>query len=87
MKTAKEMFEELGFYVDTHSEEIGIYEFHKDIKFDGYSTKRVHFDLRSKLYYVYYAKGNNFGDFGECEVTIELHNALTQQMKELGWLE
>ena len=79
--TAKEMFEKLGF------------ELAKDFDFNYIYTgnerkddlRLVYFDLNYKTYSTHAT--DEFGDTVYMGVTPELHLAITQQMKELGWIE
>lgn len=82
-KTAKEMFEELGYYVETE-------------KFALFYKRKNHpltiiFYLKEK--YVRIAEEHYIGELGLYEylaidnpITIELHKAIHRQMEEIGWL-
>ena len=71
MKTAKEMFYELGYERDDrYADRIVYYD----------SDYRVVFNLVSRGYMF----GDHSYC---CYVDIELHRAITKQMEELGWLE
>lgn len=72
MKTAKEMFEELGYEQVDNSDSLIRYRkgFDDDILFYRYS----------KMYF----RKDFCGGFG---ITVDEHKAIHQQMKELGWLD
>ena len=73
--TAQEMFEKLGYKMTRLTEEEIQYKnqiLHHDLE--------IYFDLVEKNY-------NAFDYIGACDVTPKLHQAITQQMKELGWIE
>ena len=68
-KTAKEMFDELGFiYYD-------VVKYNK-IVFKNYWVAEIQFDLKRKEYYM----------LERGPVDNKLHQAITKQMLELGWL-
>lgn len=71
--TAKEMFEKLGFSIDEQDEEVIAYSD------DNY---RVIFYFINKTY-SFYRKEDDVSSW----VHVVLHQAITQQLKELGWLE
>ena len=73
---AQEMFEELGYKFNEDEIEI-MYSFPK--YYDGYYL-RIVFDKIMSSYKV--TKLNHSTSIG-----IKLHQAITQQMKELGWIE
>lgn len=82
-KTAKEMFEKLGFYI-----EIGNFDLFYKIKNDSLT---IIFYLKEK--YVRIVEEHYIGELGLYEylasdypITVELHKAIHKQMKELGWL-
>lgn len=72
--TANEMFEKLGYRIHTHNE---VYIDYIDNK-----GKFISFEIEHKLYYVSDYKS----DMTE-NIYIEEHQAIHQQMKELGWIE
>lgn len=82
-KTAKEMFEELGFYEETSP----MYEnciWYKTK--DSYWNRELKFYKKDKLIY------NNlvYGGFtmnGSCPLYPKLLQVINQQVKELGWEE
>ena len=80
---AKEMFEELGYkrYVD-YSE----LEFSYTTKLDKNITGYVVFSDEFKCVQTYAIKVNVKNKLG-LWVTNKLHQAIHQQMKELGWIE
>ena len=68
--TAKEMFEELGFYTTIYNNgEIIIW------------TNR---NIDCKI--SFYGHDKEYGVFGCCYINLEIHNAITTQLKELGWI-
>ncbi len=81
MKTAKEMFEELGFkIVKTPYEKLICY-----MTDDTYFNRKIEVWIDSKIIY------NNlvYGDFemkGSCPLNKELLQAINKQAEELGWL-
>ena len=87
--TAKEMFEELGYVIKTKTEyEIRYCNNHGYNHEDGIDY--VYFDLHDKAverYDVYdgYRTYSSLPKVYEQEP--KLYKAITQQMKELGWLE
>ena len=84
--TAKEMFEALGWkIVSSKDEEVKMYFTRSDrfIYFilkdgTGYGTKHC---------YGGYELNSNAEKTTQLSFTIELHQAITQQIKELGWIE
>ena len=75
---AKEMFEELGYHEKKQKNYI-LYE--KNV---GCTTYNISFSKKEKEYACMF---HNIGDYGRrLYVDIELHKAIHQQMKELGWL-
>ena len=87
MKTAKEMFEEMGFERD-FSNYFNLLDMDNVIKYtreNGLVTYSVIFYLKEKQYAAMF---NNMHIHGQrLFVDIKLHQAITQQMKELGWLK
>ena len=84
MKTAKEMFEELGYHIETN-------KFNLFYKRENDSLTII-FYLKEK--YVRIVEEHYIGELGLYEylgidypITVELHKAIHQQMKELGWLD
>jgi hypothetical protein len=81
--TAKEMFEALGWVLgemkDEYRDDIVYYQ-----KKQGSATYDLDFYFEDKTYYSYgFAKGHNIN----CPLNVDEHKAITQQMKELGWIE
>ncbi|MDD5293737.1 MAG: hypothetical protein PHW40_05445 [Candidatus Izemoplasmatales bacterium] len=74
---AKEMFKELGYEFVDEKRHFDWYITYKK----PWSGTSVFFLKTSKTYNVYNLRGQAVVD-----VSIELHKAITQQMKELGWL-
>lgn len=74
MKTAREMFEELGYEL-TEDDEIDI-EYKKESKFTNYY---IVFWKNSKKFY----KGNN--DDMTVDITLDELKAINKQISELGW--
>jgi len=70
--TAKEMFEALGYEQKTQDNVI----WYLDIKNDS----AIAFDIKEKYYWTY-------DGYDPLNINIKLHNAITQKMKELGWIE
>ena len=68
--TAKEMFEELGFYITIYN--------------DGEIIIWTNRDIDCKI--SFYEHDKEYGVFGCCYINLEIHNAITTQLKELGWL-
>ena len=78
MKTAKEMFESLGFVN---------YNFEDEINYQNEDIF-VRFLLSDKEYRCFSDEIIN-GDWerSDISVDIDLHKAINQQLKELGWLD
>jgi hypothetical protein len=68
--TAKEMFEELGFYITIYN--------------DGEIIIWTNRDIDCKI--SFYEHDKEYGVFGCCYINLEIHNAITTQLKELGWI-
>lgn len=71
--TAKEMFEKLGFSIDEQDEEVIAY---------SDENYRVLFYFINKTY-SFYRREDDVSSW----VHVVVHQAITQQLKELGWLE
>lgn len=67
---AKEMFENLGFYKRVHNNGNIIEWRHKEI----------HFMIS------FYKHDKDYAVFGYCYINLEIHKAIHQQCKELGWI-
>ncbi|MDL2276362.1 NUDIX hydrolase [Breznakia sp. OttesenSCG-928-G09] len=77
MKTAREMFEELGYKL-TESDSSLCYEFRKF---------RIEFDFNFKEY-TFYEFDKEYPTLQEVvSVDVKEHKAIHQQLKELGWLD
>ena len=68
--SAKEMFEELGFYTTIYN--------------DGEIIIWTNRDIDCKI--SFYEHDKEYGVFGYCYINLEIHNAITAQLKELGWI-
>ena len=90
MKTAKEMFEELGYKNDVDSFGFLQYcsEFETRMTWDRFM---VVFNKETKKWFVGHNYKIGFGDLKKEEYTNKiddkLRSAIHQQMKELGWLD
>jgi hypothetical protein len=79
---AKEMFYTIGYEQITKSDSLIIYK-HKKPEFE--CELEVHFWLKDKvIYHNLYVCDKQAP--GSSALTIELYQAITQQMKELGWV-
>jgi hypothetical protein len=87
--TAKEMFEALGFkrnLVHSDTKEILATMYVKE--YDKNDEVIICFVNKSKTYRVENVDGReNHENIYATSVGIETHQAITQQMKELGWIE
>lgn len=81
---AKEMFEALGYEQTTNSDKA--IEYTDDSHGDG-DYKYVSFNRMWKEYEVGYFDGYDAKRKEPIDVSIEEHEAITEQMKELGWLK
>lgn len=76
MKTADEIFEELGYKILFKDKDIIQYEF------EGvYTDNEIKFDLKGKTILKEYSTGESQ------EITIQELQAINQKCKELGWIE
>ena len=79
--TAKEMFEALGCVIDIENE----YDdniIYKNVH--GNANYYIDFCLIDRTYQTYgFAKGHDINN----PIDIKMHKAITQQMKELGWID
>lgn len=75
-KTAKEMFEELGYAKTYHDE----YEIVYSLYISNEKVAEIEFDLSVQTFYCIYDKGI-------MEVSINVLKAINQQVRELGWLD
>ena len=80
---AREMFEELGF----KKEMVNNSTFY--IAGEGEYIKRtiMFFDTTYHTVLEYFIKEGKYNREGSVGIFKELHQAITQQMKELGWIE
>lgn len=78
--TAKQMFEELGFYLieDEYFKRYAIKHDKNMSDNDPFNWDYVRFDKEDKTYYV---------DIMIGEVDCKLHNAIHKQCQELEWIE
>jgi len=81
--TAKEMFEALGYKQTTNND--NLIEYIDDSHGDG-DYKYVSFNHMWKVYEVGYYDGFETKRKKASRVFIEEHEAITKQMKELGWI-
>lgn len=78
MKTAREMFKELGFVN---------YNFEDEINYQNEDIC-VRFLLTDKEYHCFIDEIiNGSWERSDISVDIDLHKAINQQLKELGWLD
>ena len=77
MKSAKEMFEELGYVFEINDNFI---EYYKNSKKSFFVYKHVCFDLVNKSY-------SASCNYENMEIDMTTFSAIYQQVKELGWLE
>ena len=91
--TAKEMFEKLGFKqtlcINEDCEEYAQIEYESKSPFDEYTTIKIYFvseGFFASLYEYDFDK-EKMVKIGGCIVDCETLKAITQQMKELGWLD
>lgn len=81
MKSAKEMFEELGFILTINNDRY--IRYYKVFKEDDY-TECVRFDLYYKLLSV---SASRFEELCEYDIQFCVIKAIHKQLEELGWLE
>lgn len=78
---AREMFEELGYKFEKLNYQGETYFYSNKNSYGGNDYVRIWFYIETKTYSVHSIYGsNNYVD-------IKLHQAIHQQMKELGWIE
>lgn len=80
-KSAKEMFEDLGFKYKLYD---GIICFEKELI--STCSQTIEFELEGKLMFVYSSKLKYIGGADVGYIDIALHKAIHQQIKELEWL-
>ena len=83
MKSAKEMFEELGYEIDEENEKEILYK-KEWIEMGMETTYWVSFDLRFKLidYFMVYENTNMSTSHS---IDTDLLQAINKQVEELGW--
>ena len=79
MKTAKEMFEKLGYTLIRDNQHYVEYHFENELWCE---EKEIIFDKDKKTYSFEYKDSR-----WDTSVDVETLKAITQQMKELGWLD
>lgn len=91
--TAKEMFEKLGYLMKSKLNEVYL-SYHKIIvtSVNGEIFEKHHvgivFDVNDKWFEVYQNSNNpSKNKTTNKEIDLDLYHAITQQMKELGWIE
>ena len=78
--TAKEKFEQLGYIqIENNEEEI---KYRRECL--GQASDYIYFELRHKRYGAYFRE---LGYFMCLSISLEEYKAITQQLKELGWLD
>ena len=85
MKTAKEMFEELGYECDISCDGI-LYAKYIDLK-DDVAICHIHFDKVDKTIEKDVSGAMFNMKHYNSKITLEEYIAIHQQMKELGWLD
>ena len=83
------MFKQLGFIEKVSFENYVVIKYNKKvIGIDGghYGNEYVEF-FRDKRENYYKATGDYYGNIQSLQVNVNLHKAIHQQIKELGWLE
>lgn len=97
MKTADEMFEELGYKVSTNEDITYEVSTGEEVVI-AYIKERLFNGIKEKTYTVYdsfvFYKNKEYDRTKHIslvvvggEINIKEHQAITQKMKELGWLE
>jgi len=76
--TAKEMFEALDYKIIENNERIITY-----MMYIGDDMKKCSFYLIEKMYKVWIDSWETYAE----NINTDLHEAITQQMKELGWIK
>lgn len=79
-RTAKEMFEELGYGIEEGSSCIEV-----QLADEPPDTDVIIFDLLKKTYE--HSRDGWCEEMSSAETSIELHKAIHQQMLELGWIK
>lgn len=86
--SAKEMFEALGFQEINTGNRNWLIRFNKVVRIndDDYKDVNISFWISDKFYECTdWANGPDLDIWGS-HINSELHQAITQQMKELGWI-
>ena len=78
MSKAEKMFNELGYGLTREDGNYLVY-----VRNDNFNWV-ISFNLRDKKYNLELT--NYFGDFQKFIISYKLHEAITKQMKELGWI-
>lgn len=78
MKTAKEMFKELGYEKEVTGSEI------MDENFIGYENKKENKYIGFRRWYKDF---HAFEDKGDIDIDMPTFKAIHKQLEELGWLE
>ena len=77
--TPKEMFNEIGYYSHDNVDDCLTF-----VKKQGNAIYYIEFCLEDFCYETYgFVKGNKVNN----PIDVKMHSAITQQMKELGWIE
>jgi len=87
--TAKEMFENLGYHEYTIYEKTDKrFGYQKIVSYYPEVIRNIHFNKRNKTINIFGRHITDSLSVWENEwLTIEEYQAITQQMKELGWIE
>ena len=81
MKTARELFEELGYTCEKSNGEVIVYRYYTTDSHDEDAyIHEIDFCLNFKKYCV-------IEHLGGLYIDTETHKAITKQLEELGWLE
>ena len=81
MKSAKEMFEELGYGIDEENEKEILYK----MKWEISSSYWVSFNKADKLFECFGTSDSPFEPRKSYKIDIDLLKAINQQINELGW--
>ena len=80
MKTAREMFEELGYTCEESNSEVAAYKYYiTDSHDEDAYSHEIAFCLNIKKYCT-------IENLGGLYVDSKIHRAITKQLEELGWL-
>ena len=85
--TAEEMFSKLGFTKKKCDDDcLNVLEVWKiELPYTCFDTQNEIVFWKNKCYFT--SNGADYEDETGLIITIEIHQAITQRMKELGWLE